>query len=40
MATFFPHKRYVMVGRISQHAFLEIEPTVVDSLDTILGAIY
>ncbi|KAJ8591444.1 hypothetical protein M405DRAFT_860516 [Rhizopogon salebrosus TDB-379] len=36
MATFFPHKRYVMVGRISQHAFLEIEPTVVDSLDTIL----
>lgn len=39
IATFYPHKRYIMVGMISQHAFLEIEPSAVDSLDTILGAI-
>jgi hypothetical protein len=36
IATFYPHKRYVMVGMISQHAFLEIESSVVDSLDTVL----
>ncbi|OAX33078.1 hypothetical protein K503DRAFT_804668 [Rhizopogon vinicolor AM-OR11-026] len=36
IATFYPHKRYVMVGMISQHAFLEIEPSAVVSLDTIL----
>ncbi|KAG1736934.1 uncharacterized protein EDB91DRAFT_497621 [Suillus paluster] len=36
IATYYPHKRYVMVGMISQRAFLEIEPSVVDSLDTIL----
>lgn len=39
IATFFPHKRYGGVGMISQHAFLEIESSVVDSLDTVLGAV-
>lgn len=39
IATYYPHKRYVMVGMISQQAFLEIEPSVVDSLDTVLGAV-
>ncbi|KAG1865386.1 hypothetical protein F4604DRAFT_1781336 [Suillus subluteus] len=39
IATFYPHKRYAVVGMISQHAFLEIESSVVDSLDTVLGAV-
>ncbi|KAG2359717.1 hypothetical protein BDR07DRAFT_1487883 [Suillus spraguei] len=36
IATFYPHKRYVIVRMISQHAFLEIESSVVDSLDAVL----
>lgn len=36
IATFYPHKRYIMV---MQRAFLEIEPSAVDPLDTIIGAI-
>ncbi|KAF9239127.1 hypothetical protein BU15DRAFT_74822 [Melanogaster broomeanus] len=36
IATFYQHKRYFMVGRISQHACLEIDNSVVESLDAII----
>ncbi|KAG2132834.1 uncharacterized protein EDB93DRAFT_893587 [Suillus bovinus] len=39
IATFYPHRRYFMIAMISQQAFLEIDSSVVDSLDTVLGAV-
>ncbi|KAG2049461.1 hypothetical protein BDR06DRAFT_893766 [Suillus hirtellus] len=39
IATFYPHRRHFMVTMVSQQAFLEIESSVVDSLDTVIGAV-
>ncbi|KAI6140085.1 hypothetical protein EDD17DRAFT_331636 [Pisolithus thermaeus] len=36
LATFHPHRRYLMVGWISQHAYLEIDNSIVDSVDAII----
>ncbi|KAH0830171.1 amino acid permease-domain-containing protein [Lanmaoa asiatica] len=36
LVTFYPHKRYLLVGLISQHAYLEIDNSVVDSMDAII----
>ncbi|KAF8549797.1 hypothetical protein OG21DRAFT_1420717 [Imleria badia] len=36
LATFCQHKRYLFVGMISQHAYLEIDTSVVDSVDAII----
>ncbi|KAG1800675.1 hypothetical protein EV424DRAFT_1544068 [Suillus variegatus] len=36
IATFYPHRRHFMVTMVSQQAFLEIESSVVDSLDTVI----
>ncbi|KAI6147592.1 hypothetical protein EDD17DRAFT_1648115, partial [Pisolithus thermaeus] len=34
--TFHPHRRYLMIGWVSQHAYLEIENSIVDSVDEII----
>lgn len=36
LATFHPRRRYLMVGWISQHAYLEIDNSIVDSVDAII----
>ncbi|KAF8835787.1 hypothetical protein BDN67DRAFT_974928 [Paxillus ammoniavirescens] len=36
IATFYQHKRYFTVGMISQHAYLEIDNSVIESLDAII----
>lgn len=36
LATFHPHRRYLMVGWISQHAYLEMDNSIIDSVDAII----
>ncbi|KAN0073761.1 hypothetical protein V8E55_012015 [Tylopilus felleus] len=36
LAAFYQHKRYPFVGMISQHAYLEIENSIVGSVDAII----
>ena len=38
LATFYQHKRYLLVGLISQHAYLEIDNSVVESADAIISS--
>lgn len=37
LATFYQHKRYFLVGMISQYAHLEIDNSVIESADAIIG---
>ncbi|KAF9228856.1 hypothetical protein BS17DRAFT_690563 [Gyrodon lividus] len=36
IATFYQHKRYFIMGMISQHAYLEIDNSVIESLDVVI----
>lgn len=36
LVTFHPHRRYLMVGWVLQHAYLEIDNSIVDSIDAII----
>ncbi|KAH7911915.1 hypothetical protein BJ138DRAFT_1125679 [Hygrophoropsis aurantiaca] len=36
VAVFHPHKRYLRVGMISHHAHLEVDPSIMDSLDMVI----
>ncbi|KAF8129241.1 hypothetical protein EV363DRAFT_1432646 [Boletus edulis] len=35
-ATFYPHKRHLFVGLISQHAYLEMDNSIIESVDGII----
>ncbi|KIJ63365.1 hypothetical protein HYDPIDRAFT_29617 [Hydnomerulius pinastri MD-312] len=36
LATFYQHRRYLMVGMISQHAYLEVDSSVIESVDAVI----
>ncbi|KAH7928149.1 hypothetical protein BV22DRAFT_1126753 [Leucogyrophana mollusca] len=35
-ATFHPHKRHLLVGMISRHAYIEVDASLFDSLDSVI----